>query len=177
MRPVCKPVQAESEIAYAERRVKPPAQLLRCATALRVTAPLGCGSSGWYGRKAPFRPYHTARMPRFWGRCYRTLSNEINHWLDPHPPFPLINSHPLGSARSSPGREAAKRTLDGEDRFRIVQERAKASRGTFPPPNAAEASEGRFPGLSTDRCGFGELSTVKHPDSAQILRSNTPTLM
>ena len=44
MRPVCKPVQAESEIAYAERRVKPPARLLRCATALRVTAPLGCGS-------------------------------------------------------------------------------------------------------------------------------------
>ena len=44
MRPVCKPVQAESEIAYAERRVKPLARLLRCATALRVTAPLGCGS-------------------------------------------------------------------------------------------------------------------------------------
>ena len=31
-------------IAHAERRVKPPARLLRCATALRVTAPLGCGS-------------------------------------------------------------------------------------------------------------------------------------
>ena len=30
-------------IAYAERRVKPLARLLRCATALRVTAPLGCG--------------------------------------------------------------------------------------------------------------------------------------
>ena len=44
VRPVCKPVQAESEIAYAERRVKPLARLLRCATALRVTAPLGCGS-------------------------------------------------------------------------------------------------------------------------------------
>ena len=41
---VCKPVQEESEIASAERRVKPPARLLRCATALRVTAPLGCGS-------------------------------------------------------------------------------------------------------------------------------------
>ena len=27
-----------------ERRVKPLARLLRCATALRVTAPLGCGS-------------------------------------------------------------------------------------------------------------------------------------
>jgi hypothetical protein len=31
-------------IAYAERRVKPLARLLRCATALRVTAPLGYGS-------------------------------------------------------------------------------------------------------------------------------------
>ena len=29
----------------------------------------------------------------------------------PEPPFSLINSHPFGSARSSPGREAAKRTL------------------------------------------------------------------
>ena len=42
-------------IAAAERRVKPLARLLRCATALRVTAPLGCGSGGWYGRKVSFR--------------------------------------------------------------------------------------------------------------------------
>ena len=48
-------------IAYAERRVKPLARLLRCATALLVTAPLGCGSGVWYGRKVPFRPVHTAR--------------------------------------------------------------------------------------------------------------------
>ena len=41
-------------IAYAEGRVKPLARLLRCATALRVTAPLGCGSGVWYGRKVPF---------------------------------------------------------------------------------------------------------------------------
>ena len=39
----------------------------------------------------------------------------------PDPPFSLINSHPFGSARSSPGREAAKRTLDGEDRSGIIQ--------------------------------------------------------
>ena len=52
----CKPVQAESEIASAKGRVKPLARLLRCATALRVTAPHGCGSGGWYGRKVPFRP-------------------------------------------------------------------------------------------------------------------------
>ena len=44
VRPVRKPVQAESEIASAEGRVKPLARLLRCATALRVTAPLGYGS-------------------------------------------------------------------------------------------------------------------------------------
>ena len=31
-------------LASAERRVKPLARLLRCATALRVTAPIGCGS-------------------------------------------------------------------------------------------------------------------------------------
>ena len=35
-------------------------------------------------------------------QCYRTISNEINHWLDLHPPFPLINSHLFGSARQRP---------------------------------------------------------------------------
>ena len=34
--------KTKPRIAYAERRVKPLARLLRCATALRVTAPLGC---------------------------------------------------------------------------------------------------------------------------------------
>ena len=58
-------------------------------------------------------------------QCYRTLSNEINHWLDLHPPFPLINSHPFGSDRSSPGREAAKRTLDGEDRSDTIKREGK----------------------------------------------------
>ena len=42
-------------IASAERRVKPPARLLRRATAPQVTTPLGCGSDGWYGRKVSFR--------------------------------------------------------------------------------------------------------------------------
>ena len=32
------------------------------------------------------------------------------------PPFPLVSSASFGSARSRPGREAAQRTLDGEDR-------------------------------------------------------------
>ena len=41
-------------IASAKGRVKPPARLLRYATAPRVTASLGCGSDGWYGRKLAF---------------------------------------------------------------------------------------------------------------------------
>ena len=46
-------------------RVKPLARLLRCATALRVTAPLGCGSRRPVWPKGSFWPVHTARMPRF----------------------------------------------------------------------------------------------------------------
>ena len=42
-------------IASAERRVKPLARLLRYATALRVTAPLGCGSRRLVWPKASFR--------------------------------------------------------------------------------------------------------------------------
>ena len=36
-----------------------------------------------------------------------------------------MNSHPLGSTRSSPGRGAAKSTLDGEDRSGIIQGEGK----------------------------------------------------
>ena len=43
----------------------------------------------------------------------------------PNAPFSLINSHPFGSARSSPGREAAQRTLDGEDRSGIIRDEGK----------------------------------------------------
>ena len=53
--------KSRSRIASAKGRVKLLARLLRCATALRVTAPLGYGSSGWYDRKVPFRPVHTTR--------------------------------------------------------------------------------------------------------------------
>ena len=45
-----KPENRTPEIASAKRRVKPLARLLRCATALRVTAPLGCGSSSGIAR-------------------------------------------------------------------------------------------------------------------------------
>ena len=79
-----------------------------------------------YGRKEPFGPASTARMPRFGARCYLTLSNEIqNHWLICIPPFPRKQSLPFRSARSGPGREAAKRTLDGEDRSGIVRREGK----------------------------------------------------
>ena len=68
--PTTKP-NPKPRIASAKGRVKPLTRLLRCATALRVTAPLGYGSrrlvsgrqGGWYVRKVPFRPVHTARPP------------------------------------------------------------------------------------------------------------------
>ena len=41
------------------------------------------------------------------------------------PPFPREQRPPLGSARSSPGREAAERTLDGADRSGIIQGEGK----------------------------------------------------
>ena len=46
----------------------------------------------------------------------------------PNPPFPLVSSASFGSARSRPGREAAKRTLDGEDRSGIIQGEGKGGR-------------------------------------------------
>ena len=66
-------------------------------------------------------------------RCYRTLSNEIqSNWLIRSPPFPLVNSHPFGSDRSGQGREAAKRTLDGEDRSGTMKREGK---GGFSKPS------------------------------------------
>ena len=41
------------------------------------------------------------------------------------PRFPLISSASFGSARSRPGREAAKRTLDGEDRSATMKREGK----------------------------------------------------
>ena len=100
--------------SHPKTRIKPPDSLRQEASQAAGAAPtLRYGPagdsaprlrlSGWYGRKVPFRPVHTARMS----------------------PFPLINSHPFGLARSSPGREAAKRTLDGEDRSEIIQGEGK----------------------------------------------------
>ena len=54
------------------------------------------------------------------------------------PPFSLVNRHPFGSDRSGPGREAAKRTLDGEDRSEIIrlegEKGAPATRAFSAPP-------------------------------------------
>ena len=41
------------------------------------------------------------------------------------PPFPLVSSASFGSDRSRPGREAAKRTLDGEDRSDTMKREGK----------------------------------------------------
>ena len=58
--------ESKPRIASAKGRVKLLARLLRCATALRVdSAPFRYGSDGWYDRKVPFRPIHTARPPPF----------------------------------------------------------------------------------------------------------------
>ena len=57
--------------------------------------------------------------------------NILYHALDrpraprPDPPFPLVSSASFGSARSRPGREAAKRTLDGEDRSDTMKREGK----------------------------------------------------
>ena len=72
------------------------------ATALRVTAPLGCGSGVWYGRKLAF------------GFAPNMNDNILYHALAPLsilrsalPPFPLVSSASFGSARSR--RQGAKR--------------------------------------------------------------------
>ena len=73
----------------------------------------------------------------------------------PSPPFPRKQHNPPGSARSSPGREAAKRTLDGEDRSGIIQGEGKG--GT--------AGRKSIPGHIAERNGIAtirpRMGTVK----------------
>ena len=57
------------------------------------------------------------------GGVYHALELASPH--DGPPPFPSLNSASFGSARSRPGREAAKRTLDGEDRFGMIDGEGK----------------------------------------------------
>ena len=46
------------------------------------------------------------------------------------PPLSLVNRHTFGSDRSGPGRKAAKRTLDGEDRSEIIRLEGKGDTRT-----------------------------------------------
>ena len=54
-----------------------------------------------------------------------------------------------------------------------------ASRRTFPPPNAVNASEGLALGLSTDRCGSGDTPQIRANTTTrpQNLRANTTSLL
>ena len=64
-------------------------------------------------------------------RPYNMNDNILYHALArpraprPEPPLSLVSSASFGSARSRPGREAAKRTLDGEDQSDIIQREGK----------------------------------------------------
>ena len=79
--------QTGSRSGWYEGRSREAPPYPDCATALRVTAPLGCGSR---------RPGMAERFP--FGPSTR-----------PAPPFSLINSHPFGSARKQ------SRARSGED--------------------------------------------------------------
>ena len=76
----------------------------------------------------------------------------------PAPPFPLVSSASFGSARSRPGREAAKRTLDGEDRSATMKCEGK---GVGAPQT--DCTKERFhntPGAPTGFQGFRRCETV-----------------
>ena len=66
--------------------------------------------------------YHALVTPsilRLFGKTPRSAPH------GPTPPLPLVSSASFGSARSRPGREAAQRTLDGEDRSGIIHGEGK----------------------------------------------------
>ena len=78
-------------IAYAERRVKPLARLLRYATALRVTAPLGCGSRRpGMPERFPFGPSTRPECSAFWAWCGAIERYQMRYkdCLIRSPPFP-----------------------------------------------------------------------------------------
>ena len=71
-------------------------------------------------------------------RSYTKLSNDILY-----PPFPSYQPSPSDRPRSRPGREAAKRTLDGEDRSGIIEGEGKGGnryREVAPDPRPAVES-------------------------------------
>ena len=55
------------------------------------------------------------------GDLHPTATAQASTRPETLPPLSLVNRHPFGSDRSGPGREAAKRTLDGEDRSEIIR--------------------------------------------------------
>ena len=69
-------------------------------------------------------PRFASRINNLWSSMPARFPHPLCAYLPSRPtapPFFLINSHPFRSARSRPGREAAKRTLDGEDRSGIIR--------------------------------------------------------
>ena len=71
----------------------------------------------------PFGPSTRPECSAFWAWCGAIERYQMRYkdCLIRSPPFPLISSASFGSDRSSQGREAAKRTLDGEDRFDTIK--------------------------------------------------------
>ena len=67
------------------------------------------------GREAAKRTLDGALGPE--GSCEHNEISEADFTASVEVEAGFVNSHLFGSARSSPGREAAKRTLDGEDRL------------------------------------------------------------
>ena len=118
---------------------KPPDSLRRGASQAASAAPtLRYGPAG---DSAPRLRLRRPGMPERFPFGFATMNDNIlYHALAPLsiprsalPPFSLVSSASFGSARSRPGREAAKRTLDGEDRSDTMKREGK---GGFLPTGA-----------------------------------------
>ena len=68
----------------------------------------------------------------------------------PDPPLSLVSSASFGSARSRPGREAAKRTLDGEDRSDTMKREGKGGVPSLPAGINEDVSDPM--GAGTEAC-------------------------
>ena len=111
-----------------ERRPTHPRQVAMGRDRGSVAVPLaGC-------RTEPIPAQIAGRAERFLSAFAQNMNDNILYHalarlaLAPHgrdPPFPLVSSASFGSARSRPGREAAKRTLDGEDRSGTIKREGK----------------------------------------------------
>ena len=72
----------------------------------------------------------------------------------------VLATKSLRSARSRPGREAAKRTLDGEDRSGIIQGRGKRVARNYFPSGGKRGREIRIRHLSVEANGRGSTIGV-----------------